>query len=434
MNEDHIRKTRSAGLEALIAFDENVSDSKPRTLNNKPEKWKGALSATELSSLANQRDTTNFRRIERGFSDMALQYVKQRSYRSLVIKKDVNDLVPQFSIGGMQVGRLLGTGKYCNVRKVWASSDEAPSKDKMKNEAYKKSSSKILSRVPEGKSQYAIKYIRSEVRNDPDLYAEAVKDLALEAEFLSNFSHPTIVKIHGVSDLGFAAFDSEKDSGYFVVLEELSETMIDRISEWKENAKQNSKLKEKILGRSSKNLKQSFVERLRIALNLTAPLKYLHDRGIIYRDLKPENIGFDFQGNLKLFDFGFAREINSELQLADGTFRLTGNIGTRRYMAPEMALRKPYNETVDVYSYAIVLWELCSLKRPFDNMTEVQHFVKTCHFHARPTIDRSWPQAVRNLMESSWSKDLNKRPDFGTIGSILKGLDVKISAGNAIKK
>lgn len=56
---------------------------------------------------------------------------------------------------------------------------------------------------------------------------------------------------------------------------------------------------------------------------------------IIYRDLKPENIGFDVRGDVKIFDFGLAREVNEKDQLDDGTYKLTGDTGSLRYMAPE---------------------------------------------------------------------------------------------------
>jgi serine/threonine protein kinase len=56
---------------------------------------------------------------------------------------------------------------------------------------------------------------------------------------------------------------------------------------------------------------------------------------IIYRDLKPDNIGFDVRGDVKIFDFGLAKEINPKKKLDDGTYNLTADTGSLRYMAPE---------------------------------------------------------------------------------------------------
>ena len=53
---------------------------------------------------------------------------------------------------------------------------------------------------------------------------------------------------------------------------------------------------------------------------------------IVYRDLKPDNIGFDVRGDVKIFDFGLAKEFNPANVLDDGTYKLTGDTGSPRYM------------------------------------------------------------------------------------------------------
>ena len=59
---------------------------------------------------------------------------------------------------------------------------------------------------------------------------------------------------------------------------------------------------------------------------------------VIYRDLKPDNVGFDVRGDVKIFDLGLAKEIDPQHKLADGTYKLTGDTGSLRYMAPEGVL------------------------------------------------------------------------------------------------
>jgi serine/threonine protein kinase len=61
-------------------------------------------------------------------------------------------------------------------------------------------------------------------------------------------------------------------------------------------------------------------------------MSYLHEHNIIHRDIKPENIGFDIRDDVKIFDFGFAKELHVEDRLSDGTFHLTGMTGSLRYM------------------------------------------------------------------------------------------------------
>jgi serine/threonine protein kinase len=55
---------------------------------------------------------------------------------------------------------------------------------------------------------------------------------------------------------------------------------------------------------------------------------------VIYRDLKPDNVGFDVRGDVKIFDFGLAKELDPNKRLDDGTYKLTSDTGSLRYMAP----------------------------------------------------------------------------------------------------
>jgi len=54
----------------------------------------------------------------------------------------------------------------------------------------------------------------------------------------------------------------------------------------------------------------------------------------MYRDLKPDNIGFDVRGDVKIFDFGLAREFPKKELMTNGTYKMSGKTGSLRYMAP----------------------------------------------------------------------------------------------------
>ncbi|CAM9557815.1 unnamed protein product, partial [Heterosigma akashiwo] len=127
---------------------------------------------------------------------------------------------------------------------------------------------------------------------------------------------------------------------------------------------------------SPKRQKISFLDRLHKILQLAKGLLYLHhefkeDALLIHRDLKPNNIAFDDSGNLKLIDFGTAKLIqrssssdrNGKLQ--GDTFAMTGKTGTMRWMSPEVFKCEHYNEKTDVYSFALLAWNLLSLKTPY---------------------------------------------------------------------
>lgn len=65
---------------------------------------------------------------------------------------------------------------------------------------------------------------------------------------------------------------------------------------------------------------------------------------ILHRDIKPQNVGFDIRGDIKIFDFGLAKELKPCDREGKDQFRTSGLAGTRRYMAPEVAQVMPYGE------------------------------------------------------------------------------------------
>ncbi len=86
-------------------------------------------------------------------------------------------------------------------------------------------------------------------------------------------------------------------------------------------------------------------------------LDTLHSRRIIYRDMKPDNVMIDYEGHIKLIDFGFSKQL-SERQ----NFRTKTNCGTIGYTAPEilLGLTQGYSFSVDIWSFGIMLAELLS--------------------------------------------------------------------------
>ena len=94
-------------------------------------------------------------------------------------------------------------------------------------------------------------------------------------------------------------------------------------------------------------------------------IEYLHSLDIIYRDLKPENILLDKNGHIKLTDFGFAKEVQ------DVTYTLCG---TPDYIAPEVVATKPYNKSVDWWSFGILIFEMLTGYTPFYDPTPMKTY------------------------------------------------------------
>jgi serine/threonine protein kinase len=94
---------------------------------------------------------------------------------------------------------------------------------------------------------------------------------------------------------------------------------------------------------------------LKVGLEVSRGMDYLHQRKIIHRDLKAANLLLDENKTVKIADFGVARIIE-----CNG--HMTAETGTYRWMAPEVIEHKPYDEKADVFSFGIVLWEVLTCK------------------------------------------------------------------------
>jgi protein-serine/threonine kinase len=95
-------------------------------------------------------------------------------------------------------------------------------------------------------------------------------------------------------------------------------------------------------------------------------IDYLHKNGYIYRDLKPENILIDKEGNIKLTDFGLSKVISNNADI-----NTTNTLcGTLEYIAPEIFKRKPYDKSVDWFSFGVVLYEMLTGQLPFNIKSE----------------------------------------------------------------
>ena len=147
-----------------------------------------------------------------------------------------------------------------------------------------------------------------------------------------------------------------------------------------------------------------------------------------------------------MFDFGFATSIapflqremiekqgsNGGSQKRHGYGPLTEICGTRRYMAPEVALKLGYGKEVDVYSFGMLLWEICALEKPFDSIQSVDVFHDLVVLSGkRPSLhfDPCWTNSLKNLMVRCWSTDPLDRPTMNQVKSmlcdVLRDLNVK---------
>ena len=132
---------------------------------------------------------------------------------------------------------------------------------------------------------------------------------------------------------------------------------------------------------------------------IAAGIGFLHDRGIVHRDLKPANI-FRENGVVKVGDVGLSKFIAPSRRSAH-----TQSVGTVYYMAPEVAKGR-YGREVDVYSLAVILYELLTGKVPFDGETTAEILMK--HLTERPNLSPITPN-LRPVFEAALEKDPQRR-------------------------
>jgi len=173
--------------------------------------------------------------------------------------------------------------------------------------------------------------------------------------------------------------------------------------------------------------KEMYLERLTVAYDIASAFRFLHSKRLVYRDIKSANIGFDVRGDIKIFDFGLCKELPTTPVTDAGTretgplYKLTSRTGSRPYMAPEVMFGKPYNTKADVFSFGVLLYEIFALRAPFYNFTSMDYKMKV--FSAtnyRPKLGKLWPTLMKSLLVECWDTQIENRPDFERIASVLK--------------
>ncbi|XP_058213889.1 serine/threonine-protein kinase STY46-like isoform X2 [Rhododendron vialii] len=152
---------------------------------------------------------------------------------------------------------------------------------------------------------------------------------------------------------------------------------------------------------------------LRVAINISKGMDYLHQNNIIHRDLKAANLLMDEHDVVKVADFGVAR-----VKAQSGV--MTAETGTYRWMAPEVIEHKSYDHKADIFSYGIVMWELLTGKIPYEYLTPLQAAVGVVQQGLRPTIPKSAHPKLAELLRKCWQQDPTSRPDFSEITEILQ--------------
>ncbi len=146
--------------------------------------------------------------------------------------------------------------------------------------------------------------------------------------------------------------------------------------------------------------------KLKIALQVSCALGYVHKQKVIHRDIKPENIHINATGVVKLMDFGIAKTEGLSMTRAGYV------LGTPYYMAPEQITGQNITEQVDVYAFGVLLFELLTGKKPItgDAVERIFYSILNEPLKMEPLHEAAVPQPVCDLIARCTAKNPADRP------------------------
>ncbi|XP_057461656.1 serine/threonine-protein kinase EDR1-like isoform X2 [Actinidia eriantha] len=171
---------------------------------------------------------------------------------------------------------------------------------------------------------------------EQDLTAENMEDFCNEISILSRLRHPNVILFLGACTnpphLSMVTEYMEMGSLYYLI------------------------------HLSGQKKKLSWRRRLKMLRDICRGLMCIHRMKIVHRDLKSANCLVNKHWMVKICDFGLSR------MMIDSPMRDSSSAGTPEWMAPELIRNEPFTEKCDIFSLGIIMWELCTLNRPWEGV------------------------------------------------------------------
>ncbi|KAF8053349.1 hypothetical protein N665_1425s0001, partial [Sinapis alba] len=218
---------------------------------------------------------------------------------------------------------------------------------------------------------------------EQDLTAENMEDFCNEISILSRIRHPNVVLFLGACTkpprLSMITEYMELGSLYYLI------------------------------HMSGQKKKLSWHRRLRMLRDICRGLMCIHRMKIVHRDLKSANCLVDKHWTVKICDFGLSRIMTDE------NMKDTSSAGTPEWMAPELIRNEPFTEKCDIFSLGVIMWELSTLRKPWEGVPPEKVIFAVAHERSRLEIPDG---PLSKLIADCWAEP-QERPNCE---EILRGL------------
>jgi len=222
--------------------------------------------------------------------------------------------------------------------------------------------------------------------SDTDIDEEVLEEFRREVAIMSHLRHPNIVLLMGACTQG---------PRLCIVTEYLPRGDLDKMLE--------------------EGQELSLIKKIKILQDVALGMNWLHCSSppIIHRDLKPSNIMLTEDLTAKVGDLGLSAIQKKKKIKSYGA-------GSYLWMAPEALRNQPHSEKADVYSFAIVMWQvICWDPDPYAEYLEkgdLEGLIEAvCDRHERPPIAKDLHTSLAGILRDTWHQKPKHRPSFGEI-------------------
>jgi len=165
---------------------------------------------------------------------------------------------------------------------------------------------------------------------------------------------------------------------------------------------------------------------VRVARDVARGVAYLHARDMVHRDLKSPNVLLSANGQGKVGDFGLSR-------VKDLTRTMT-KCGSALWCAPEVLRGERFTESCDVYSFAIIVYELLAWAEPHEGMAAMDVMRRVAYRNLRPKLPSLCPISLRRVLRACWQEPHTARPPLTLVIQHLDLLENRIETLGSLEE